>query len=95
MLFQILSRVRFVKYLFHSSEILLIYLNNLCNFHVLCYVLVLQCGNSPEDCCVFFQGVTTTACDRVRLVYLEELGEAWKLKMEENLLALSKGCITL
>ena len=45
--------VQFVKCLFHSSEILLIYLNILCCFRVLCYVLVLHCRNSLEDCYVF------------------------------------------
>ena len=38
-------------------KFLLIYLNDLCCFRVLCYVLVLQCGNSPENCCVFSSGV--------------------------------------
>ena len=50
--------VQFVKCLFHTSEILLIYLNDLCCFRVLCYVLVLQCGNSPGNCCVFSSGVS-------------------------------------
>ena len=51
--------VQFVQCLFFSSEILLIYLNDLRCFRVLCYVLVLQCGNSPEDCCVFLLGCYT------------------------------------
>ena len=51
--------VQFVKCLFHSSEILLIYLNDLCCFRVLGYVLLLQCGNSPEHYCVLFWGVTS------------------------------------
>ena len=38
---------------YHSIDILLIYLNDLCCFRILHYVLVLQCGNSLEDCCVF------------------------------------------
>ena len=63
MLFQILSRGSVCESLFHSSEIMLIYLNDLCCFRVLSYVLVLQCGNSPEDCCVFFWGVTKGLLD--------------------------------
>ena len=50
--------VLFVKCLFHSSEILLFYLNDFCCFHVHCYMFVLSCGNSPEDYSIFFCGVT-------------------------------------
>ena len=38
----------------------LIYLNSLCCFHVLCYMFVLLFGNSPEDYSIFFWGVTCT-----------------------------------
>ena len=58
MLFQILSHGSVCESLFHSSEILLIYLNDLCCFRVLCYILVLQCGNFLKNCCVFLWGVT-------------------------------------
>ena len=57
MLFLFSRVVQFVKCFFHSSEILLIYLNNLCCFRVLCYVLVLQCGNSTEDVVFYLWGV--------------------------------------
>ena len=43
---------------------LLIYLNDLCCFHVLCFMFVLSCGNSPEDYSVFFWGVTTEQIGR-------------------------------
>ena len=56
--------VQFVQCLFFSSEILLIYLNDLRCFRVLCYVLVLQCGNSPEDCCVFSSKVLQNSTNR-------------------------------
>ena len=37
---------------------LLIYLNDLCCFRVLCFMFVLSCGNPPEAYSVFFWGVT-------------------------------------
>ena len=58
--FKFSRMVHFVKCLSHSSEILLIYLNDLCCFRVLCYMFVLLFGNSPEDYSVFFWGVTCT-----------------------------------
>ena len=58
MLFDFSQVVQFCDMFFHSSEILVIYLNNLCCFRVLCNMFVLSCGNSPEDCFVSFWGVT-------------------------------------
>ena len=39
-------------------KFLLIYLNDLSCFRVLCFMFVLSCGNSLEDYFVFFWGVT-------------------------------------
>ena len=58
MLFDFSQVVQFCEMFFHSSEILVIYWNNLCCFRVLCNMFVLSCGNSPEDCFVSFWGVT-------------------------------------
>ena len=60
---------------------LLIYLNNLSCFPVLCFMFVLSCGNSPEDYSVFFWGVTTEQIGRY-------LGEGRSRKR-----SISSGCV--